>query len=255
MKPGPEKPIKLGADKNKMMILGGLLVVLVIVFFMNRSDSEIPAPAAHPQTAAQTPAAAAGLPQAPTEVLPIRNANISRQPRTIGNRANVQDFKPSLKPKRPEERVDPMTIDPTLRIDLLAKLANLKGEGGARSLFEFGKEPPKELDPKIPVGPLSSRPGFIGPKPPPPPPPPVVEPPKPPPPPIPLKYYGYITPVRQGVKRGFFLRGEDIFVASEGELIDKKYKVVRIGINSVVMEDVEHEHNQQTLQLTPEQAG
>jgi len=37
-------------------------------------------------------------------------------------------------------------------------------------------------------------------------------------------------------------------VAGEGEVIQKRYKVVRIGVNSAVVEDIEHKH-QQTLAL------
>ncbi len=43
-------------------------------------------------------------------------------------------------------------------------------------------------------------------------------------------------------------------MAAEGELVKKRYKVVRIGVNSVTMEDTQFE-GQQTLQLTKEQGG
>ena len=42
--------------------------------------------------------------------------------------------------------------------------------------------------------------------------------------------------------------GEDIVVAAEGEVIKKRYRVVRVGINSIVMEDMEF-RSQQTLPL------
>jgi hypothetical protein len=81
-----------------------------------------------------------------------------------------------------------------------------------------------------------------------------VKPPKPPPPPIPFKFYGFIAPATGGLsRRAFFLEGEDIFVAGEGEMIKKRYKVVRIGVNSAVVEDTQHSH-QQTLRLE-EQPG
>ena len=50
------------------------------------------------------------------------------------------------------------------------------------------------------------------------------------------------------VKRAFFLENEDVFVANEGEVVKKRYKVVRISLNSVVMEDTEFKQ-QQTLPL------
>jgi hypothetical protein len=82
---------------------------------------------------------------------------------------------------------------------------------------------------------------------------PPVPPPPPPPPPIPLKFYGYITPSSAGGKRAFFLEGEEIHVVTEGDIVKRRYKIVRIGINSVVVEDTEFK-NQQTLPLE-EQPG
>jgi hypothetical protein len=59
---------------------------------------------------------------------------------------------------------------------------------------------------------------------------------------------------RGGSRRAFFLEGEEIHVAAEGELVKKRYKVVRIGVNSVNMEDTQFE-GQQTLPLAPEAGG
>jgi hypothetical protein len=79
------------------------------------------------------------------------------------------------------------------------------------------------------------------------------EPETPKPPPIPLKFYGYIGPSNQPVRRAFFIEGEDIHVVSEGEVVKRRYKIVRIGVNSVVVEDTENPGNQQTLPLEEQQ--
>lgn len=168
------------------------------------------------------------------------------------------DFRPSLKPARPEDRPDPMTIDPTLKLELLARLQTVKFEGGQRSLFEFSAEPPKAPEPKIiPTKKEEQKKvaRVYGPLEPPPPEPPKPTPAKPPPPPIPLKFYGFANPAMKtvGPKRAFFLEGDEIHVAAEGEMVKKRYKVVRIGVNSVIVEDTEHKH-QQTLPLE-EQVG
>jgi hypothetical protein len=142
--------------------------------------------------------------------------------------------------------VDPTTVDPTLRLDLLAKVQNVNLEGGERNLFQFGAAPmPKTPEPKIIPKAVPMEQPVETAKP--------AEPPKPPPPAIPLKFYGYASNVRPGIKRAFFLQGEEIVVAAEGELIQKRYKVVRIGINSCVVEDTQFKH-EQTLPLE-EQAG
>jgi len=75
-----------------------------------------------------------------------------------------------------------------------------------------------------------------------------VTPVKPQAPPIPLKFYGF-TSARAGLKRAFFLEGEDVYVANEGDIVKKRYKVVRVNLNSVVVEDTEYKQ-QQTLPLT-----
>ena len=79
--------------------------------------------------------------------------------------------------------------------------------------------------------------------------------PEPPPPPITLKFYGYSTPRSDGQKRAFFLDGDDILIAAEGEMVKKRYRVVQIGVNSVIMEDTQFKNNRQTLILQQEQAG
>jgi hypothetical protein len=80
-------------------------------------------------------------------------------------------------------------------------------------------------------------------------------PPGPPPPPaITLKYYGYAAQRVDGHKRAFFLDGDDIFVAAEGDVIKKRYKVVRIGVSSVEVEDTQFNHTQM-LPLAAESTG
>jgi hypothetical protein len=89
----------------------------------------------------------------------------------------------------------------------------------------------------------------MGPQPPPAPAPPPTDPTAPP---IALKYYGFATPRSSGNKRAFFLDNDDIIVAAEGELIKRRYKLVKIGVNSVTMEDTQFKSQQQTLPLAPD---
>jgi hypothetical protein len=156
----------------------------------------------------------------------------------------LQEFRPSLKPSKEGTQPDLASIDATLRLDLLAKLAEVKLHGGDRSLFEFAAAPlPKTPEPKIVPKPL--QPVAL------PPPTPAEADRKPPPPPITLKFFGYTTAFRQGNRRAFFLDGDEILVASEGEVLKKRYRVVRIGVNSVVLEDIEYKA-EQTLPLEPQ---
>jgi hypothetical protein len=43
-------------------------------------------------------------------------------------------------------------------------------------------------------------------------------------------------------------------MAAEGDLVQKRYKIVRIGVNSAVVEDTEHKHQQTLpLEMVPQQ--
>ena len=70
----------------------------------------------------------------------------------------------------------------------------------------------------------------------------------PPPPPIDLKFYGFAGP-KGGSKRIFLLKGEDIFLAKEGDIVDRRYKIMHISPNSVEVQDV-LTNNTQTLPLS-----
>jgi hypothetical protein len=127
---------------------------------------------------------------------------------------------------------------------------SVEPHGVSRNLFQFGAPPPppapKEPEPKIIPKPAAKE-ALAEAKP-------VKPAGPPPPPPIPLKYYGYSSQKGQVRKRAFFLDGEEILVAGEGETVKRRYKVVRIGVNSVVMEDTEQK-SQQTLPLAEELVG
>ncbi len=72
--------------------------------------------------------------------------------------------------------------------------------------------------------------------------------PPPPPPPIPLKFYGFAS--KPGEPKKIFLSsGEDVFIAAEGEIVNRRYRVLHIGVNSVEIEDV-LQNNRQTIPLT-----
>jgi hypothetical protein len=235
--------MKFGAERKKILILAALLAVAGVVFMINSTDGGGASPtssAARPQSA--TPG---GL------TAPQDRESAARPSRASG-RATTE-FRPSLRPKRGEERTDPTTIDPTLRLDILAKLKQVSIAGAHRSIFDFGQAPPPKPNPaeaaksKTPApSPLVAEAKPAEPEKP-------LEPEKPKAPPIPLKFYGYISRTNNPAKRAFFMEGEEIHVAAEGELVKKRYKIVRIGLNSAVVEDTQF-GQQQTLPLE-EQPG
>jgi hypothetical protein len=69
-----------------------------------------------------------------------------------------------------------------------------------------------------------------------------------------MKYYGVATKRIDGKKTAFFLDGEDILLATEGMTVKKRYKIVRINAESVVIEDTEVKR-EQTLKISEDAGG
>jgi hypothetical protein len=75
--------------------------------------------------------------------------------------------------------------------------------------------------------------------------------PTPPPPPIPLKFYGFQN--RSATDKQIFLAENDVvFVAKQGDIIDRRYRVVSIQKTSVTIEDV-LTNNKQDIPLRNQQ--
>ena len=239
--------MKLGAEPKKVAILIGLLLVAAYFLYSNMSSS----PSAGPAVTKARPATA--LPAMP-EVMPAAKTAATRPV----SRANQQEFRLSFKTKG----VDPSTIDPKLRLDLLAKVRSVDLGPAARNLFTWGAVAPAALPPGIkdphPIVPKRPGQGAPGSET-------VISSSQPPPPPpITLKYYGYTSQRSDGHKRAFFSEGDctganpaaqcDIFVAAEGDLILKRYKVLRISASSAEVEDTQFNRTQ-PLPITQEAPG
>jgi hypothetical protein len=231
----------LGAEPKKLAALGVLALIGTYFYLSNRpsSDSSGSSVSSHPMS---TPA--------DVPVSPVRNAKTGR----AKVRSSAQyEFRPTLKFK--EGQIDRANIDPTLRLDLLERVQNVKIGDVNRSLFESLTAAPVQIAKNIPEpakikiafpyqGPQQAAKVVA-----------AAAPPEPAAPPIPLKFYGFINPVRTvGPKRAFFLDGDDIVVANEGQMIKNRYKIVRIGVNSADVEDTQFKKNsRQTLPLVPEE--
>lgn len=239
--------MKLGAEPKKVAALGGLLVVAIAVWLFNGGLSG--GSGAPPADARATPKAVAPG-AAPTA--PLSTAATT----TKGGRGRTAaEFRPKVGRGRGNtEQVDPMSIDPTLKVEMLGRLQNVTVSGTHRSLFDFSQQPaPKAEAPKpgVAKGKVLSPIVAIDVKP-------VdpakVDPAKPAAPPIPMKFYGYVNPRGDAQKRAFFMEGEEIHIVREGDIVKRRYKIVRIGVNSAVVEDTNFPGSPQTLPLE-EQPG
>src|SRR5262249_24767993 len=127
---------------------------------------------------------------------------------------------------------DSPSLDPTLRYDWLKASEDTEYKGSGRNIFH-----PEIVVPKVVARHVT----------PPPPPAPVPQGP-PPPPPIPLKFFGFASKPGEP-KQVFLSQGEDVFVAREGQIIDRRYRILRITPVSVEVEDVLN-NNRQEIPLT-----
>jgi hypothetical protein len=247
--------MKLGTENKRsvyaLIVLGVVAAYFVYTNLLSNSSTVAPSPAAVTERnrAADEATGAAPVPA------PLSTSQPAAPPRQMGaaSRSRGDEFHPSLRSKRKEDQIDPGTVDPTLRLDLLAKVQNVKLDGGQRNLFQFGKPeevahldgPEQKIVPKrVAMGPPEA------PAPPPPPGPAVV----PPPPPITMKYYGLATKRIDNKKTAFFLDGDEIILATEGMTVKKRYKIVRINSESVVIEDTEVKR-EQTLKISEDAGG
>lgn len=234
--------MNLGAEPRKVAVLGGLLAVAAVTLYLNVFSSDSPSGAPRALVSPSPSAAPIALP-------PSVAKKRERAKTTVG------EFKPRQGAARPEDRPDPATIDPALRLDLLAKVQAVEPEASIRNLFQYGAAPAAPKPVELPKNPPKIA---INQPPPPPPPPPAAgpstfTPPPPQAPPMTFKYYGFKTLKSTGRKQAFLLDGDDIFIAGENDSVKgTRYKVVKIGVNSITIEDTQFKATQ-TLQLQLEE--
>lgn len=129
-------------------------------------------------------------------------------------------------------------LDPTLHLKQLHAIDQIKYQGSGRNIFVA------QADTTIP---MPIAPGHtdnntaaasI-----------YTAPPVAPPPPIPLKFFGFASHAGEP-KKIFLSKGDDVFIAGEGEIVDRRYKVTRISPNSVDIQDVVGSGPPQTIPLT-----
>ena len=156
-------------------------------------------------------------------------------PAAANSPANVAA--PTTLPPAPRARVrggkannSSRSLDPSLRYDWLKASEATKYEGKGRNIFRAQIDIPRpekivrtDVPPPQPTGP-------------------------PPPPPINLKFFGFAS--KPGEPKKIFLsQGEDVFIAGEGEIVDRRYRILRISPMSVEVEDVLN-NNHQSIPLT-----
>jgi hypothetical protein len=137
--------------------------------------------------------------------------------------------KPGKKP-----RVE--NLDPTLRMDLLASSEQTVYEGNGRNIFVSQAGDVVIQKPSAPGVTDGTKPDYHLPT-------------TPAPPPIPLKFYGFASSAGES-KKIFLKQNEDVWVAGEGEIVNRRYKVIHISPTSVEIQDMVYSGPPQTIALT-----
>ena len=144
--------------------------------------------------------------------------------------------KPGSKGSAKSKKTEAESLDPTLQLDLLASSEKTQYEGAGRNIFVSQQE---EVVIQKPIAPPVTDQQPVA----------YVAPTPQPPPPIPLKFYGFASAPGEP-KKIFLKNGDDVFVAGEGEIVDRRYKVVRISTTSVEIQDMVYSGPPQMLPLT-----
>jgi hypothetical protein len=128
-----------------------------------------------------------------------------------------------------------LNLDPRLRLDLLKSSEEITYAGTGRNIFLSQEEAPipkpvapARLDEAAKLAQQQQLP--------------------PPPPPIELKFFGFANKPGQP-RRVFLAKGQDVFIAGEGDIVDRRYKVLRIGPTSIELQDVLN-NNRQSIPIT-----
>jgi hypothetical protein len=139
---------------------------------------------------------------------------------------------------KPVKKVKPENLDPTLRLDLLAATEKTQYEGNGRNIFVSQAEdiPNPKASPNTDTKKKEESTAYVPPQP-------------PQQAPIPLKFYGFAS--SPGEPKKIFLKlNDDVFVAGEGEIVDRRYKVIHISNTSVEIQDVVGSGPPQNIPLT-----
>ena len=211
------------------ILVGGIVLFAAILFWYNsRGDNEGGNPASTVQP--QRTVAPAAMPRSHRAT--IRRSN------QVNERGTVR-----LKPVD-ATRGD---IDPTLRLDLLTRLQSSDAMPAGRNLFESGAGPGQMAGNMGPIQgpkivPTAPRPPIV----------PAAMPSGPQPLHVPLKFYGFVRPGDQrDAPRGFFMDGDNVLVATEGQVLEGKYRVVQLSATNARVEDVQLKQGE-TLPVEPE---
>ncbi len=207
------------ASKGKIAVVATLIVLALggVGYEMYNQFSTPSAPAVRPEATTAKPATA-------RENAPGARQG-AQQPAETGDEA---------------KKLTNPGIDPTIHFGLLAQSEDMEYAGTGRNIFSADSAPihiEQPIKNARNTGP-GGAPSVVQNGPPPPPKPPAID----------LKYFGYSEGKDKSMV-AFFVHGDDIFMATTGQIVDHRFKVGAIKPTTVDVTDMSY-NNTQTLDLT-----
>jgi hypothetical protein len=218
--------IRVGAESKPKLFaaigLGVVVLLIAVIQIPKFFGTSAPAPVA---------------PAAPVATAPTgSSAPGSSDNSSVGSSTNSTGAAgPTAYPHEAVRLPSSSALDPTLHPELMTQAEETTYSGNGRNIFSPDSAAPAAVN--------IEKPKNFRPEPPPPPPGP------PPPPTIDLKFYGYSSLQGGSNRQIFLLHGDDIFLAREGDVVDRRYRVVAVRPFSVEIEDIPY-HNTQSLPLS-----
>jgi hypothetical protein len=215
--------IKDPKKKKQVILLSVLLAALIVILYYASSGG--------PDSDARGASAKKLSPT--SSVADIKDLVVPRNPRRTGGKKEVP-----LK-----------DVDPTIHLERLIQF-NPGTPLNARNMFSLGASlAPQVATAHPPRRPASSEPGSnhaansdsgMG----------AGRTPQPPSVNINLKFIGFALNPVQKTRQGFFADGDEVYLASEGELVANRYRVVRISDASAEIEEVTSKTRRQISLVT-----
>ena len=156
-----------------------------------------------------------------------------------------QAFQPVWVRYEDDEDFNALEMDPTLRTDLLAAVRAVEFSSVERNIFEFTARRREVVAPSAEdvaraaalqqEAERSATPAPVGP----------TAPTEPRAPRLSWRYYGFANQDDADDKRAFLLDGTDVLIGGEGDVFKNRYKIVRIELTQIVIEDMQFESEQQ----------
>ena len=214
--------MKPGAENRKKTVMLGVLGAVALSGILYNLFAVFGGSGAPPPTVAP-------LSNAPA---PVKNPTNAGRPGTASSTVNNGPGAPVAMAGVNAQKLATAaaSLDPTLDQAAMLRTESLVYSGSGRNIFSATYTAPAPAIPKNvpPPRPGLGGPSRLGP---------VLSPAGPPPPTIPLKFFGTVQH-GHGPKQVFLLSGEDVYLASQGDVVDKRYKVVQIMAFGVQVTDL-----------------